>query len=185
LSKMCLARMRRAACQMIVDARRQGARVVVAGSDASDAPAAYLAAGAEVVLIGEGLGALRTLVERLDADPSIATEALVDGVSATASLRNGQLRVTNGGHAPDQQHPALAAWDLIDVERYRRVWLDAHGYFSLNMAASRGCSFRCTWCAKPIWGNRYLQRDAAAVAAEMTHLKRTFAPDHIWFADDI
>jgi anaerobic magnesium-protoporphyrin IX monomethyl ester cyclase len=53
------------------------------------------------------------------------------------------------------------------------------------MAASRGCSFRCDWCAKPIWGNRYLQRPAADVAAEMLSLKRDYAPDHVWFADDI
>jgi anaerobic magnesium-protoporphyrin IX monomethyl ester cyclase len=53
------------------------------------------------------------------------------------------------------------------------------------MAASRGCPFRCTWCAKPIWGNQYLQRPPAEVAAEMAHLKRRFRPDHIWFADDI
>ena len=65
------------------------------------------------------------------------------------------------------------------------VWQRAHGRFSLNMAASRGCSFRCAWCAKPIWGNQYLQRPAAEVAAEMTRIKRELAPDHIWFADDI
>ena len=57
-----------------------------------------------------------------------------------------------------------AAWDLVDMERYRSVWLKAHGYFSLNMAASRGCSFRCAWCAKPTWGNHYLQRNAVDVA---------------------
>src|SRR6185312_2612431 len=74
---------------------------------------------------------------------------------------------------------------LVDIERYRRVWLDSHGYFSLNMAASRGCPFRCTWCAKPIWGNQYLQRTPEDVAGEMTLLKRLFHPDHIWFADDI
>src|SRR5262244_3317166 len=79
----------------------------------------------------------------------------------------------------------IAAWDLLDMERYRSVWMRAHGYFSLNMAASRGCSFRCTWCAKPIWGNQYLQRPAADVAAEMLHLRRHYRPDHIWFADDI
>jgi anaerobic magnesium-protoporphyrin IX monomethyl ester cyclase len=53
------------------------------------------------------------------------------------------------------------------------------------MAASRGCPFRCAWCAKPIWGNQYLQRNATEVAREMAHLKRSFNPDHIWFADDI
>jgi anaerobic magnesium-protoporphyrin IX monomethyl ester cyclase len=55
----------------------------------------------------------------------------------------------------------------------------------LNMAASRGCSFRCTWCSKPIWGNQYLQRNPFEVAAELAHLKRAFNPDHVWFADDI
>jgi anaerobic magnesium-protoporphyrin IX monomethyl ester cyclase len=53
------------------------------------------------------------------------------------------------------------------------------------MAASRGCSFRCAWCAKPTWGNLYLQREAGAVAAEMAYLKSTFDPQHIWFTDDI
>jgi len=71
------------------------------------------------------------------------------------------------------------------MDRYRSVWIKTHGYFSLNMAASRGCSFRCAWCAKPTWGNLYLQRDAAAVASEMAYLKRSFDPQHIWFADDI
>jgi anaerobic magnesium-protoporphyrin IX monomethyl ester cyclase len=74
---------------------------------------------------------------------------------------------------------------LVDVERYRSIWRGAHGYFSLNMAASRGCSFRCNWCAKPIWGNQYLQRHASDTAEEMLELKRRYAPDHIWFADDI
>ena len=81
--------------------------------------------------------------------------------------------------------PQRPAWDLVDIERYRSVWLEAHGYFSLNMAASRGCSFRCNWCAKPIWGNQYLQRKAGDIAAEMLHLKGQYPPDHVWFADDI
>src|SRR3546814_4750168 len=73
-----------------------------------------------------------------------------------------------------------AAWDLVDMDRYRRMWQERHGYFSLNMVASRGCPFRCNWCAKPIWGNHYGQRSAREVAAEMGLLKRAFRPDHIW-----
>lgn len=187
LSKMCLGKMREAACDMIARARREGARVIAAGSDASDAPEAYLAAGADVVLIGEGFAALRDLVQRLNSNPNVATTQWVDGISGTTIHTGKQLSTTKGSaaHAPAPQHPGRPAWDLIDIERYRATWKQAHGYFSLNMAASRGCSFRCSWCAKPIWGNHYLQRDAADVAAEMNYLKRTFHPDHIWFADDI
>jgi anaerobic magnesium-protoporphyrin IX monomethyl ester cyclase len=172
LSKMCLSAMRVAACTMIRAARQRGVRVVVAGSDATDAPEPYRSAGADAVLAGEGLHALRQLVSRLDANPALDAAELVAGIEVAA-------------RTADKGQPELPAWDLVDIDRYRRVWQDAHGYFSLNMASSRGCSFRCAWCAKPIWGNRYLQREADAVAAEMLHLKRQFAPDHVWFADDI
>ncbi len=187
LTKMCLARMRRAACGMVAAARRAAARVIVAGSDATDVPQAYLAAGAEVVLAGEGLEALDQLIARLDGRPDVAIGEWVAGIRGVTSTVTG-LEAQRGRREavpPARTELAAAAWDLIDIERYRAFWRRAHGYFSLNMAASRGCPFRCAWCAKPIWGNQYLQRPAAEVAAEMTRVKRELAPDHIWFADDI
>ncbi|MGH8220267.1 MAG: B12-binding domain-containing radical SAM protein [Steroidobacteraceae bacterium] len=191
LTKMCLAGMRAAACEMIRTARRANVRVIVAGPDATDDAEPYLKAGADVILLGEGLIALEQLVDRLDEHPGLAAEALADGVPSAVTLGRPRGRhIRQSGHtaslpSPTAAQPAQAAWDLIDVDHYRAVWRRAHGRFSLNMAASRGCPFRCAWCAKPIWGNRYLQRPAAEVAAELVHLKRTFAPDHIWFADDI
>jgi anaerobic magnesium-protoporphyrin IX monomethyl ester cyclase len=185
LSKMCLGKMRRAACEMITTAHRAGARVIAAGSDVSDAPENYLLAGADLVLVGEGLPALLGVVARLDSSPEACNSQLIEGLSGIVALIDGKPTTVSGAIPPAPQHDASPAWDLVQMDRYRSVWLKAHGYFSLNMAASRGCSFRCTWCAKPIWGNQYLQRSASAVATEMIHLKRTFHPDHVWFADDI
>ena len=186
LSKMCLERMRRACCEMIASASRSGARVLVGGSDASDAPHCYLEAGADAALRGEGLAALVALVARLDVDHALPVRQLVAGLpDAVAGIDEEAARPRAAGPLPALDVPERPARDLVDIERYRSMWLDAHGYFSLNMAASRGCSFRCNWCAKPIWGNRYLQRRAADVAAEMLQLKRDYAPDHVWFADDI
>ena len=186
LSKMCLGKMRQAACHMITRAREAGSRVIVAGPDATDAPEAYLAAGAELVLIGEGLSTLRILIDRLAADPRAEVGTLVTGLTGVASRVKATATIAKGGALlPVSEQPAFPAWDLIDIERYREIWLAAHGFFSLNMAASRGCSFRCNWCAKPTWGNHYLQREAADVAREMAYLKSTFNPDHVWFADDV
>ena len=186
LSKMCLAKMRRAACRMISAARGAGARVIAAGSAVSDAPEPYLRAGADITLKGEGLPALLELLRRLDHTPRATTSELVNGVAGTATLAGAGVAAINGAQLlPEVQLSERAAWDLVDMDRYRDVWLAAHGYFSLNLAASRGCSFRCAWCSKPIWGNHYLQRSPAAVGLEMKYLKRTFAPDHVWFADDI
>jgi anaerobic magnesium-protoporphyrin IX monomethyl ester cyclase len=186
LSKMCLATMRRAACDMIGSARRAGARVIAAGPDVSDAPGPYLRAGADLALVGEGLSTLLELLPRFDAQLNVDNEDLVRGLSGIASLIGGKVVKASGTKGLALARDAgLAAWDLVDMDRYRSLWIKAHGYFSLNMAASRGCSFRCTWCSKPIWGNQYLQRSPLEVAAEMAHLKRAFSPDHIWFADDI
>jgi anaerobic magnesium-protoporphyrin IX monomethyl ester cyclase len=203
LSKMCLGAMRRAACEMIGSARRTGARVIAAGPDVTDAPAPYLKAGADLALIGEGISALFQVLPRLESNPQAPGADLAIGMTGIASLVGGRVAGQGAhGHGPYIQgahgHNAhglngaavagevgLAAWELVDMDRYRAMWLKAHGYFSLNMAASRGCSFRCNWCAKPIWGNQYLQRSAVEVAAEMAYLKRSFNPDHIWFADDI
>ena len=186
LTKMCLGRMREAACRMIADSRAANARVIVAGSDASDHPAPFLAAGAHAVLVGEGIGALLELIERLARDPGVDPGRWVSGIAGVAAFVNGQTQLERiGAMPPDPRVAGLPAWDLVDIDRYRTRWREQHGYFSLNMAASRGCSFRCNWCAKPIWGNHYKQRSAEDVAAEMSHLKRTFSPDHIWLADDI
>jgi radical SAM superfamily enzyme YgiQ (UPF0313 family) len=186
LSKMCLATMRRAACDMIGAAHHLGARVIAAGPDVSDAPGPYLRAGADLALIGEGLSALLELLPRLDSRPAMPQEDLMRGLSGIACLSGDKVITASGGRGVAlAQAAGLAAWDLVDMDQYRAVWKKTHGYFSLNMAASRGCSFRCSWCSKPIWGNQYLQRSPLEVAAEMAHLKRAFSPDHIWFADDI
>jgi len=186
LSKMCLATMRRAACDMIGSARRAGARIIAAGPDVSDAPGPYLRAGADLALVGEGLSTLLEVLPRLDSKLDADSDNLVRGLSGIASISSGKVVKASGTKGLAlAQDAGLAAWDLVDMDRYRAVWMKAHGYFSLNMAASRGCSFRCTWCSKPIWGNQYLQRNPLEVAAEMAHLKRAFNPDHIWFADDI
>ena len=54
LSKMCLSRMRAAACHMSEMARASGATVIASGSDVSDHPELYFAHGVQYALLGEG-----------------------------------------------------------------------------------------------------------------------------------
>jgi anaerobic magnesium-protoporphyrin IX monomethyl ester cyclase len=186
LSKMCLGRMREACVEMIGRVRARGARVIAGGSDASDEPGHYLNAGADAVLHGEALGALMALVDRLNADIHLPAHGLAAGLrDVSIAGVAGPERGRAVAPLPEPRNASLPAWDLVDVEKYRRVWKKAHGHFSLNMASSRGCSFRCNWCAKPIWGNQYVQRAPRETAAEMLYLRRHYRPDHIWFADDI
>jgi anaerobic magnesium-protoporphyrin IX monomethyl ester cyclase len=182
LSKMCLLRMREAAFTMARMAKDAGCIVVVAGSDATDHAQAYLDAGADYVLLGEGE---QTLGELLDVLLKHADTRLED-ILGLAYPREGQLQINpRRPDLKDLDALPFPAWDLVDIERYRTIWQAHHGYYSMNVATSRGCPYHCNWCAKPIWGQRYHVRSAASVADEIAWLKHTFHPDHIWFVDDI
>ena len=53
LSKMCLSRMRDAACHMTEMARAADATVIAAGPDVTDQPEHYFAHGVQFALVGE------------------------------------------------------------------------------------------------------------------------------------
>jgi anaerobic magnesium-protoporphyrin IX monomethyl ester cyclase len=190
LTKMCTLRMREAACEMIALARARGCRIAVNGSDAKDNPAPYLAAGADVVIVGAVEPAILELCTLWSADPAAAPDGiagLLIGAAGPAEHPDAAPFRYTVPRAPldDLDTLPLPAWDLIDTDRYRDAWRRAHGHFSWNMVASRGCPYGCNWCAKPVFGRRYAQRSPAGVASEMRRLRDELAPDHIWFADDI
>jgi anaerobic magnesium-protoporphyrin IX monomethyl ester cyclase len=181
LTKMCLGRMREAAFTMSSLARAAGCLVVVHGSDAADHLEEYFAHGADYVVLGEGE---QTLGELLDFLVRF-TGARAD-IPGLAYMEEGGIRRTPPRPVlKDLDRLPLPARDLVDVERYRKAWMKAHGAFSMNVATTRGCPFHCNWCAKPIYGQVYNSRSPGAVAGEMEMLKALYAPDHIWFCDDI
>lgn len=183
LTKMCTAATREATLAMVAAARAAGCRVAVNGSDSSDAPEVYLAGGAHAVLPGEADVSFLALAEAWRG-PLDAPLAAIPGL-VLAAPGGGLAHTAPAAAVGDLDALALPAWDLIDVDAYRRAWRAAHGRFSWNMVASRGCPFGCNWCAKPIFGRRYAQRSPHRVADEMAWLKRELGVEHIWFADDI
>ncbi len=178
LTKMCLERMREAAVRMIGMARDRGLNVVVAGSDASDEPLFFLQAGASAVAVGEGEFAVAEWL----ASSGGGTET-IPGIVALA----GDGSMVRGPARPavrDVDSIPSPAWDLIDLETYRRAWTRRHHHFSLPVATSRGCPFHCNWCAKPIWGQRYNAMSPARAAREVESVK-SLGANYVNVLDDI
>jgi radical SAM superfamily enzyme YgiQ (UPF0313 family) len=150
----------------------------VHGSDATDRIEQYLEAGFDYVLIGEVEDTLRELATGTSPE-QIAGLAFRDPDTGKTRRTPARTLRTELDELP------MPAWDLINLDAYRELWIRNHGFFSMNLVSSRGCPFHCNWCAKPIWGNNYHVRSAVQVAKEMLHLKMQYRPDHIWFADDI
>ncbi len=185
LTKMCLLRMREAAFTMMRMAKARNCTVVACSSDARDRKEQYLANGADYVLIGEGEPTLAELTDHLTGRGQKPLEE-IEGLAYRAPEPNGAIHTT--GPRPviqDLDSLPFPAWDLVDMDRYRSVHYENHGFHSLNMVTSRGCTFGCSWCAKPIWGRHYNARSPENVVEEMQLLKDIYEPDHLWFMDDM
>lgn len=175
LTKMCLLQNRELAFEMAAICRESGIPAVVNSSDSTDHAEAYLTAGFDRVILGE-LEA--TLIETARQWP--------EPVAGVAWLNGGRVeRTPPRPPISDLNQLPPPAWDLADIEQYRKAWNEAHGYFSMNLVSSRGCPYRCNWCAKPLYGDTYRSYPADRVAAEMECVKDLFHPDQLWFADDI
>jgi len=180
LTKMCLTNMREAAFDMCKMAKAHGCTVIVSSSDSTDRFAKYLEEGADFVIIGE---AEQTLLELTDTIKAGGDPYQIQGL---AYLKDGSPFKTLGRPVlKDLDSLPLPAWDLVDITPYRDSWLKNAGYFSMNIGTTRGCPFKCNWCAKPIYGNRYNSRSPQNVVRELKLLKQTYGMDHIWFCDDI
>jgi anaerobic magnesium-protoporphyrin IX monomethyl ester cyclase len=175
--------MRDAALEMIRLAKDRGAKVVVCSSDSADEPRAYLDAGADFILVGEGEDTFADLLRMLNNDAEQNPRSIpgLAFISASGEL----VRTARRPVIRRVDDLPLPAWDLIDLDRYREIWTRRHGRFALNLVTTRGCPYHCNWCAKPIWGQRYNARSPEHVVEELIWLKSLADFDHIWFMDDI
>ena len=180
LTKMCLTNMREAAFEMIRHAKKNNCVVIVSSSDSTDHYQKYLSEGADFVILGE---AEQTLLELINTIESGGSAHAIKGI---AFKETGTLKVNEKREVMrDLDSLPMPAWDLIDIHKYRSSWMNKAGYFSINMGTTRGCPFKCNWCAKPIYGNRYNSRSPKHVVEELKFLLENYKPHHIWFTDDI
>ncbi len=180
LTKMCLTNMRHAAFSMIKLAKERGCTVIVASSDATDHYEKYLEESADYVLPGEAEQSLLELCQCLVKGEHAGQVKGVIYQEDGNMVKTSPRAVMN-----DPDLLPLPAWDLVDLHDYKKRWMKSKGYFSVNIGTTRGCPFKCNWCAKPIYGNRYHARSPENVIRELTWLHSLMAFDHVWFCDDI
>ena len=168
-------------------ARGAAATVVVAGSDATD-HAERVPRGRRRLrcCVGEGEATLLRADRRARRRPARRRCATCAGLACRA--RDGGVVAHAAAAGPARTSTRCRSrpgtWSTSSATG--AIWRARHGYFSMNMATTRGCPFHCNWCAKPIWGQRYDVRSPRERGrGDGAGCKRAYAPDHIWFVDDI
>jgi anaerobic magnesium-protoporphyrin IX monomethyl ester cyclase len=180
LTKMCLTTMREAAFDMMKMAKKHGCKIIVSSSDSTDHFKQYLNEGADVILLGEGE---ISLLQTVNAFSHASEIQEIEGIcfkKDTDIVNTGKRKVLK-----DLDHLPTPAWDLINVEAYRKIW-EHHGHeFTLNIATTRGCPYHCNWCAKPIYGQRYNVRSPHRVVEEIQLIQKNYGVSKFWMCDDI
>ncbi len=180
LTKMCLTTMRKACFAMIEMGKRKNCKVIVCSSDSTDHAGLYLQQGADYIILGEGELTLLELVGALEQGRS--TDAL-----AGIAFKKGPTAQINAPRAVLQNldELPLPAWDLVDMNEYKLIWHESGQPFTLNVATTRGCPYKCNWCAKPIYGNRYNSHSPAYIAEHLEFLRTSYGVRRFWMCDDI
>lgn len=181
LTKMCLTNMREAAFRIAEIAKKNGITVIESSSDAADHYDKYLDRNVDFVVIGEGELTLKELINKL-----YKNENDFESIDGLAFRKDGKTTRTSPRQILKELDTLpMPAWDLININDYKDIWLPNKKYFSLNIATTRGCPFKCNWCAKPIYGNRYNVRSPKNVVDEIIFLQKNFGVNHFWMCDDI
>jgi len=180
LTKMCLTNMREACFEMIAIGKKAGCKIIVCSSDSTDHAAEYLEKGADFIILGEGEMTLLELIETLQKNE------ITEEISGIAYLKNDQFQ--SNPKRPVLQNLdelPMPAWDLVNINKYKNIWLESGQPFTLNIATTRGCPYKCNWCAKPIYGNRYNSHSPEYIAKHLAFLKSTYGAERFWMCDDI
>jgi len=168
---------------IVAEAKRLGWRVVLGGPESANYPVAYLGSGADAVVLGEGEVTLVELLTRLSERGPHALHG-IPGVVFTDE---------HGAVIENQPREQIGDLDAlpwpdrrsIDIRRYMDLWRTHHGASSITMITARGCPYRCRWCSHAVFGFTHRRRGVADCADELEWIRDTYAPDQVWYADDV
>jgi radical SAM superfamily enzyme YgiQ (UPF0313 family) len=162
--------------------------IVVGGPPVTVRPEDYLAEPAvTAAVLGEGEPVLPALAAALAAGRPLSQ------VRGIAYREGGRVQVNERAeYIDDLDTLADPAYDLVDLERYMRVaTMDGAGHWRwkerrvLTLLTSRGCPFKCTFCAAHAhMGRRYRMQSPERVLAHVRFIARDLGIRHIHFIDD-
>ncbi|AXT50480.1 radical SAM protein [Aquimarina sp. BL5] len=180
LTKMCLTTMRKAAFEMMRIGKSHECTIIVNSSDATDHHAKYLFNGADYIIKGEGELTLLELISALKNNQPIEKIKSLVYIKDEETITNPKREVLK-----NLDELPIPAWDLVDIDSYRKVWNNGGKEFTLNLATTRGCPFKCNWCAKPIYGNRYNTHSPEYIVKHIQYLQKKYKVERFWMCDDI
>lgn len=170
-------------------------QIVLGGPDVTHNVDDYIAAGADVVVVGEGEQTMLELTappsspggeearlpspvwRGVGGEPSSPPAEGLGGASMRRTMSREKIRDLDTLPFPNRLK--------INLQLYLDAWKQAHGHSAVSISTQRGCPYTCRWCSTAVYGQSYRRRSPANVVAEIMELQQQYDFDLIWFVDDV
>jgi len=146
---------------------------VVGGHHATVMPEDFASPSIDLIVMGEGVFTFREIVERFESRQGF------DGIPGIAFQRNGRL--VKADYVPGTDLDIFPFPERGLTAEYRKHYFADWMRPLASIRTSKGCPFRCSFCA--LWkiaGGRYLRRDPAKIVEELARIDE----EYVFFADD-
>lgn len=163
--------------------RLKQTRIILGGPEVTHHDEAFLRAGADFIIVGEGEVTLYDLLTTVDNAFSPFLD-VVEGISFI-NVRGEIVRTKQRDKIKDIDTLPMPDRDAIDLRLYFNAWKERHGYSAASISTMRGCPYTCKWCSRAVYGLSYRRRSPQLVVAELAAIQQKYQVDSFWFVDDV
>ncbi len=170
--------------ELVMEAKRRlGCLVVMGGPHVNALPRSTLRSipVLDAVILGEGELPMLALADYFDANGRVDFNKVPGAAFIERSCYRENPRPEPISGLDDLPYPAF---DLVDMELYRRHRYLLPSIKSATLISSRGCPSQCTFCANIIMGRKFRAHSPGYVIGEMEHLAGNYGIRHFHFYDD-
>jgi radical SAM superfamily enzyme YgiQ (UPF0313 family) len=159
----------------------KGSKIILGGPEIRHYAKEYLEYGADILAIGEGEETMLEICKHFSQHKN-----LPQNCAGTAFIIDGQLRINEERNLlRDINTLPFPNRKKINMSLYMNAWKKHHGKSMISVSTMRGCPYTCKWCSRAVYGGTYRRRSPVLVAEELLQIKNEYAPDAVWFVDDV
>ena len=156
--------------------------IILGGAHATLLPEETLVATPEIDIIVRGEGE-ETIIDLLQA---LEHKQPLDNISNISYRWNGEIISTLAGSTNvDLDSLPFLAYHLLPWRRYKPHPPRGRAFPFATIITSRGCPYKCSYCSKPIFGNKFRGQSPGRVIEEVAYYKERFGVKEIAFYDDV
>jgi len=156
--------------------------IILGGAHATLLPKETLAAAPEIDIILRGEGE-ETFIELMRA---LEYKQPLKNVSGISYREDGKV-INTAARSPTTELDSLPflAYHLLPWQRYKPHPPHGRTFPFAAIITSRGCPYRCSYCSKPIFGNKFRGQSPERVVKEVAYYKEKFGIKELAFYDDV